>query len=80
MRRAHTGGTVRSLSEGGYLARKEPIILLGDTGTGKRTWRLGWGSRLAARGSGRAFTTAAEMVTELMEAQGHSELTRVRNR
>ena len=26
---------IRSLSEGGYLARKEPIIFLGDTGTGK---------------------------------------------
>src|SRR5258708_26889534 len=26
---------VRNLSEGGYLARKEPIIFLGETGTGK---------------------------------------------
>jgi DNA replication protein DnaC len=26
---------LRNLSEGGYLARKEPIIFLGETGTGK---------------------------------------------
>ena len=71
---------VRSLSEGGYLARKEPIILLGDTGTGKTHLAIGLGVAACRQGKRARFTTAAEMVTELMEAQGHSELTRVRNR
>ena len=26
---------IRNLAEGGYLSRSEPIIFLGDTGTGK---------------------------------------------
>jgi DNA replication protein DnaC len=70
---------LRNLSEGGYLARKEPIIFLGETGTGKT--HLATGLAVAAcRQRKRVRFTTAEMVTELMEAQDHAELTRVRNR
>jgi hypothetical protein len=34
---------VRNLSEGGYPARKEPVILLGETGTGKDAFGHGTG-------------------------------------
>ena len=71
---------VRNLSEGGYLARKEPIIFLGETGTGKTHWATGLGVAACRQRKRVRFTTAAEMVTELIEAQNHAELTRARNR
>jgi DNA replication protein DnaC len=71
---------LRNLSEGGYLARKEPIILLGDTGTGKTHLATGLGVAACRQRKRVRFTTAAEMVTELMEAQNQLELTRVRSR
>jgi DNA replication protein DnaC len=71
---------VRNLSEGGYLARKEPVILLGETGTGKTHLATGLAVAACRQRKRVRFTTAAEMVTELIEAQSHAELTRVRNR
>jgi DNA replication protein DnaC len=71
---------LRNLSEGGYLARKEPVIFLGDTGTGKTHLATGLGVAACRKRKRVRFTTAAEMVTELIEAQNQLELTRVRNR
>src|ERR1022692_2659292 len=71
---------LRNLSEGGYLARKEPIIFLGDTGTGKTHLATGLAVAACRQRKRVRFTTAAEMVTELIEAQTQAELTRVRNR
>lgn len=71
---------LRNLSEGGYLARKEPIIFLGETGTGKTHLATGLAVAACRQWKRVRFTTAAEMVTELIEAQNHAELTRVRNR
>jgi DNA replication protein DnaC len=71
---------VRNLSEGGYLARKEPVIFLGDTGTGKTHLATGLGIAACRERKRVRFTTAAEMVTELIESQNQLELTRVRNR
>src|SRR5450631_455080 len=71
---------VRNLSEGGYLRRKEPIIFLGETGTGKTHLATGLGVAACRQRQRVRFATAAEMVTELIEAQNHAELTRVRNR
>ena len=71
---------LRNLSEGGYLARKEPIIFLGDTGTGKTHLATGLGVAACRKRKRVRFTTAAEMVTELIEAQNQLELTRVRSR
>lgn len=73
-------GLVRNLSEGGYLTRKEPIIFLGETGTGKTHLATGLAVAACRQRKRVRFTTAAEMVTELIEAQTHLELTRVRNR
>jgi DNA replication protein DnaC len=71
---------VRNLSEGGYLTRKEPVIFLGETGTGKTHLATGLGVAACRQRKRVRFTTAAEMVTELIEAQNKLELTRVRNR
>jgi DNA replication protein DnaC len=71
---------LRDLSEGGYLERKEPIIFLGDTGTGKTHLAIGLAVAACRQRKRVRFTTAAEMVTELIEAQSQAELTRVRNR
>jgi DNA replication protein DnaC len=71
---------IRALSEGGYLARKEPVIFLGDTGTGKTHLATGLAVAACRQRKRVRFATAAEMVTELIEAQNHAELTRVRNR
>jgi DNA replication protein DnaC len=71
---------LRNLSEGGYLARQEPILFLGETGPGKTHLASGLGVAACRQGKRVRFTTAAEMVTELIEAQNHAELTRVRNR
>ena len=71
---------VRNLSEGGYLTRKEPVIFLGETGTGKTHLAVGLGVAACRQRKRVRFTTAAEMVTELIEAQNQLELTRVRNR
>jgi DNA replication protein DnaC len=69
-----------NLSEGGYLARKEPIIFLGETGTGKSHLATALAVAACRQRKRVRFTTAAEMVTELVEAQNNTELSRVRNR
>jgi len=71
---------LRNLSEGGYLRRKEPIIFLGDTGTGKTHLATALAVAACRQRKRVRFTTAAEMVTELIEAQNNTELSRVRNR
>lgn len=71
---------LRHLSEGGYLARKEPIILVGEAGTGKTHLATALAVAACRQGKRVRFATAAEMVTELMEAQQQAELTRLRNR
>jgi DNA replication protein DnaC len=71
---------MRNLSEGGYLTRKEPVIFLGETGTGKTHLATGLAVAACRQRKRVRFTTAAEMVTELIEAKNQLELTRVRNR
>jgi DNA replication protein DnaC len=71
---------IRQLAEGGYLSRSEPVVFVGDTGTGKT--HLATGLAVAACRQRRRvrFTTAAELVNELLEAKTHSELNRVTSR
>jgi DNA replication protein DnaC len=67
---------IMSLAEGGYLARGEPILFIGDCGTGKT--HLATGLCVAAcRQKKRArFVTAAGLVNELVEAQHFNQLGR----
>jgi DNA replication protein DnaC len=71
---------IRELAEGGYINRAEPIIFIGDSGTGKT--HLATGLCLAAcRQKKRVrFITAAGLVNELVESQHHNQLRRALQR
>ena len=60
---------IRELAEGGYIERNEPVVLIGECGTGKS--HLATGLCLAACRQKRRvrFITAAALVNELMEAK-----------
>jgi DNA replication protein DnaC len=71
---------IRSLAQGGYLERSEPIIFLGDTGTGKTHLASGLAVEACRQRKRVRFTTAAELVNELIEAKSKSELNRITGR
>ena len=71
---------IRQLAEGGYLSRSEPIIFLGDAGTGKTHMATGLAVEACRQRKRVRFTTAAELVNELIEAKKQSELNRITNR
>lgn len=68
---------IRELAEGGYIERTEPVVLIGDCGTGK-THLLTALCVAACRQKRRVrFTTAAALVNELVEAKHAMQLARV---
>ena len=71
---------IRELAEGGYIDRSEPVVLIGDCGTGKS--HLATGLCLAAcRQKRRArFVTAAALVNELVEAKQNGQVRRLMQR
>ena len=71
---------ILSLAAGSYLERKEPVLFLGDCGTGKT--HLATGLCVAACQQRRKvrFTTAAGLVNELLEAQSQNQLGRALSR
>jgi DNA replication protein DnaC len=71
---------IRELAEGGYINRAEPIIFIGDSGTGKT--HLATGLCLAACWQKKRvrFITAAGLVNELVESQHHNQLRRALQR
>ena len=71
---------VRNLAEGGYMQRSEPVIFLGETGTGKTHLATGLAVEACRQRRRVRFTTAAEIVNELTEAKNNSELNRVTRR
>src|ERR1051326_613176 len=71
---------IRKLAEGGYLSRSEPIIFLGDTGTGKTHMATGLAVEACRQRKRVRFTTTAELVNELIEAKNQSELNRITSR
>ena len=71
---------VRQLAEGGYLQRAEPIVLIGDCGTGKTHLATGFCVAACKQKRRVRFATAAALVNELVEAQHHNQLGRVLSR
>jgi DNA replication protein DnaC len=72
-----TAAKMRELAEGGYIERAEPVVLIGDCGTGK-THLLSGLCVAACRQKRRVrFTTAAALVNELVEAKHQLQLRRV---
>jgi DNA replication protein DnaC len=68
---------IQALTEGGYIERAEPVVFIGDCGTGK-THLLTARCVAACRQKRRVrFTTAAGLVNELVEAKQQLQLRRV---
>jgi DNA replication protein DnaC len=68
---------IRELAEGGYIERSEPVVLIGECGTGKS--HLASGLCLAACRQKRRvrWVTAAGLVNELIEAKQNNQVRRV---
>ncbi|HXR37868.1 MAG TPA: IS21-like element helper ATPase IstB [Terracidiphilus sp.] len=59
-----------------FLARRENLLLLGNSGTGKTHLALALGLAACQRGQAERFTTAAALVSELIEARDEKHLQR----
>lgn len=71
---------IRELSTGTYIARAEPILFLGEPGTGKTHLATALGVAAATDGHSVRFTTAGRLVTELVEAKDAHQLGRITGR
>jgi DNA replication protein DnaC len=67
---------VLELARSEYVARRENIIAVGNSGTGKTRIALGLGLAACQKGLSVGFTTAAAMVHELIEARDEKRLLR----
>ena len=63
-----------------YIERRENVIALGNSGTGKTHVALGLGLAACQKGLSVGFTTAAALVHELMEARDDKQLIRFQKR
>jgi DNA replication protein DnaC len=68
---------IRALADGGYLERREPVIFIGDCGTGKTHLATGLCVAACRQKKRVRFITAAGLVNELVEAQHYNQLGRV---
>ena len=68
---------IRRLFDGGYIHEAEPVLLIGEPGTGKTHLATALGEAAIRGGYRVKFTTAAGLVTELVEARDAHELGRV---
>ena len=68
---------VLELARGEWIERRENVIALGPSGTGKTHIALGLGLAACQRGLSVGFTTAAALVHELMEARDERRLLRL---
>jgi DNA replication protein DnaC len=68
---------VLELARSEYVARRENVIALGNSGTGKTHVALGLGLAACQKGLPVGFTTAAALVNELHEARDEKRLPRL---
>ena len=68
---------LRQLAGCRFVAEAEPIVFLGEPGTGKSHLATALGVAAAGLGHSVRFVTAARLVTELIEAKDNRELNRV---
>lgn len=66
-----------ALSAGTWIDRGEPVVLLGDSGTGKTHLLIGLGVAAAEAGRRVRYITTAALVNELVEAADDKQLSRV---
>src|SRR6476469_1835307 len=72
-----TAAKMRDLANGGYIERAEPVLLIGDCGTGKTHLLTGLCVAACRQRRRVRFTTAAGLVNELVEAKHTMQLARV---
>jgi DNA replication protein DnaC len=68
---------VRELLRGDYIAARENVLLIGNSGTGKTHLATALGFAACAQGRKVRFTTVTELVTDLMEARDGHQLKRI---
>jgi len=68
---------MRELAEGGYISRAEPVLFVGECGTGKTHLLTGLCVAACRQKRRVRFTTTAGLVNELVEAKHRLELRRV---
>jgi DNA replication protein DnaC len=66
-----------ALASGGYIDAGEPVVLLGDSGTGKSHLLIGLGLAACEQGRRVRYVTTAGLVNELVEAADDRVLSRV---
>jgi DNA replication protein DnaC len=69
--------TLTQLAGGGWIDAGEPVVLLGDSGTGKTHLLIGLGTAAAGQGRRVRYVTTAALVNELVEAADDKQLSRV---
>ena len=69
--------TLAALAEGSWIADRESVILIGDSGTGKTHLATALAVCACQHGRRVRFTTLAALANELQEAQSRRELARV---
>jgi DNA replication protein DnaC len=70
-------GQLAALASGAYLAAGDPVVLLGDSGTGKTHLLIALGLAACEQGRRVRYVTTAALVNELAEAAGDRALSRV---
>jgi DNA replication protein DnaC len=66
-----------TLASGAYLKSGEPVVALGDSGTGKTHLLIGLGLAACEQGHRVRYVTCAQLVNELVEAADERVLSRV---
>ena len=69
--------TLAHLASGSWIDKGEPLVLLGDSGTGKTHLLIALGTAAAEQGRRVRYVTTAALVNELIEAADEKELSRV---
>ncbi|MHB1490843.1 MAG: IS21-like element helper ATPase IstB [Cellulomonas sp.] len=72
-----TGAQLAALASGTYLEAGDPVVLLGDSGTGKTHLLIGLGLAACEQGRRVRYVTCAQLVNELVEAADDRALSRV---
>ena len=68
---------IATLASGAYLETGDPVVLLGDSGTGKSHLLIGLGMAACEQGRRVRYATAAQLVNELAEAADERRLSRI---
>ena len=69
--------TIAMLASGAYLETGDPVVFLGDSGTGKSHLLIGLGMAACEQGKAVRYVTCAALVNELVEAADERRLSRL---